>query len=313
MSDYRFKIGMYLPELQMPFEESLDTARDIGVDYIWYNDRSYAKSFMEMSDAEVEAVADRVKERGQQLFLLSPGGCLKQVHLAELELEGMEQHPEFRAEMDSLVRSMEVAAHLGVAAVNTFTFAWPGEYSAGKPTWPMRWQTRGGIIADVDMEKLFKAFSLMVEHAERYQVDIALGMMPWNYTNTTGNFRRVVERVGSRRLKVMWGPADNTNCGEWDVATAGFHNVRPYLYGLHLKDLRVNEGIKLDFDYCPIGEGDVDYLTVLRQLRDHDCDVILSLSTHYRLPGGTAEDAMRTNHANLTALIKQVEEEGVST
>ena len=140
-------------------------------------------------------------------------------------------------------------------------------------------------------------------------MDVALGMMPWNYTNTTGNFRRVAERVGSRRIKVMWGPADNTNCGEWDVATAGFHNVRPYLYGLHLKDLRVNDGLRLDFDYCPIGEGDVDYLAVLRQLRDHDCDVILSLSTHFRPDGGTAEDAMRTNHANLTALIRQVEED----
>ena len=222
----------------------------------------------------------------------------------------MEKHAEFRAEMDSLVRTMEVAAHLGVAAVNTFTFAWPGEYSAGKPTWPMRWLTRGGIIADVDMDKVVKALSLIAEQAERHGVDVALGMMPWNYTNTTGNFRRVAERVGSRRIKVMWGPADNTNCGEWDVATAGFHNVRPYLYGLHLKDLRVNDGLKLDFDYCPIGEGDVDYLTVLRQLRDHDCDAILSLSTHYRPPGGTAEDAMRTNHANLTALIKQVKAEG---
>jgi hypothetical protein len=26
--------------------------------------------------------------------------------------------------------------------------------------------------------------------------------------------------------------------------------------GLHIKDLRVNDGIKLYFDYCPIGEGD---------------------------------------------------------
>ena len=195
MSDYRFKLGMYLPELQMPFEEALATARDIGVEYIWYNDRSYEKSFMEMSDAEVDAVAASVSEHGLQLFLLSPGGCFKQVHLADLKLEDMENHPEFRAEMDSLVRTMEVAAHLGVPAVNTFTFAWPGEYSAGKPTWPMRWLTRGGVIADVDMEKLVKAFSLMVEHAERHQVDIALGMMPWNYTNTTGNFRRVVEQV----------------------------------------------------------------------------------------------------------------------
>ena len=47
-------------------------------------------------------------------------------------------------------------------------------------------------------------------------------MMPWNYTNTTGNFRRLAERLGSDRIKVMWGPADNYNCGEWDAVTTGF-------------------------------------------------------------------------------------------
>ena len=57
-----------------------------------------------------------------------------------------------------------------MGAVCTFTFAWPGEYTAGKPTWPMRWLTRGGVIADGDMEKLLKAFSLVLEQAERYAV-----------------------------------------------------------------------------------------------------------------------------------------------
>ena len=172
-----------------------------------------------------------------------------------------------------------------------------------------RWLTRGGVISDLDLDKLVKAFSLVTEQAERHGVDVAVGMMPWNYTNTTGNFRRVAERVGSRRLKVMWGPADNTNCGEWDVATAGFHNVRPYLYGLHLKDVRVNDGLNLDFDYCPIGEGDTDYPTILRNLRDHGCSVYLSLSTHFQTPSGSGEEAMRINCANMRELIRQVEEE----
>lgn len=107
----------------------------------------------------------------------------------------------------------------------------------------------------------------------------------------------------------MWGPADNTNCGELDVATAGFTNMRPYIYGVHLKDLRVIDGLKLEFDYCPIGEGEVDYLTVLRNLRDHNLDVYLSVSTHFTPPSGSRTEAMRTNVANIKELVRQVESE----
>ena len=86
--------------------------------------------------------------------------------------------------------------------------------------------------------------------------------------------------------------------------------MRPYLHGLHLKDLRVIDGLHLDFEYCPIGEGDVDYLTVLRNLRDHQCDAVLSVATHFQPPSGSAEEAMRINYANLKALIHKVEAEG---
>ena len=109
-------------------------------------------------------------------------------------------------------------------------------------------------------------------------------MMPWNYTNTTGNFHQLTEQVGSQRIKVMWGPADNMNSGEWDTTTAGFQNVRPFLHGLHLKDLHVEDGLRLKFQYRPLGEGDVDYLTILRSLRVHRSEAILSVSTHFLPP-----------------------------
>jgi hypothetical protein len=65
---------------------------------------------------------------------------------------------------------MQIALDLGIDTVGTFTFAWPGEYSAGKPTWPMRWLTRGGYIANVDLDKLVMAFSLVMEEAECIEI-----------------------------------------------------------------------------------------------------------------------------------------------
>ncbi len=316
MTSHNFKLGMFLTEPQLPFEEALDLAAELEVKYLWFmgngtvSGRTEDKPLVDMSDGEIDEMQAKLKSRNQEFFLLLNRPHFKGIHLTEFDLDNMEEHPTFKRDLDELKRTMEIAAYLGVPAVNVFSFLWPGEL-AGKQTWPMRWMTRGGIISDLDMDKLVKAFSLIMEQGERHKVDVAVSMMPWNYTNTTGNFRRVAERVGSARMKVMWGPADNTNCGENDTATAGFQNIRPYLYGLHIKDLRVNDGLSLDFEYCPFGEGDTDYLTVFRNLRDHDCDVFVSLATHFQPPGGTNVDAMRINAANIKKLLKQVEEEKV--
>lgn len=308
MTDYNFKLGMYLPELGLPFDEALAKAKEIGVDYVWFNRLGEDEPpLSQLSDAEVDHMGERVARHGLEIFLLNLGNPFKQIHLTDLELDSMMDQPAFRQDLDDLIRSIQIAARLGIGAVGVFTFAWPGEYTAGKPTWPMRWLTRGGYIADVDLEKLIKAFSLAIEPAERYGVDLALSMMPWNYTNTTGNFRRLAEALDSRRIKVVWGPADNLNCGELDVETAGFHNVKPYLHGLHLKDLHLINGLQCAFEYRPLGEGDVDYVAILRNLRDHHCQVFLSVATHFLPPSGSREEAMRTNVANLKALIQQAE------
>ncbi len=307
--NYRFKLGMYLPELQLPFDQALAKAKEIGVESVWFNRLHQEAEIAQLSDAEADRMAQRVQRHGLEIFLLSAGSSFKHIHLTELDKDKPTANDLFQKDLAELVRCMEIASRIGVGAVGAFTFAWPGEYSAGKPTWGMRWLTRGGYIAEVDMKKWVAAFSLVAEEAEKHKVDVALSMMPWNYTNTTGNFRRLVEAVGSRRLKVMWGPADNFNSGEWDVSTAGFYNVRPHLHGLHLKDLHVSDGLRLKFEYRPLGTGDVDYPGVLRNLRAHGSDAVLSLSTHFTPAGGTKEDAMRTNYANLQRLIREVESE----
>jgi sugar phosphate isomerase/epimerase len=303
---YEFKLGMYLGELRQPFEESLTTARDLGARYVWCGTHSQNRILAQLSDAEIDRAAQQVAAHGLEIFLLDGGGLFKPVHLAELELGKMLEHEQFKQHYGLLKRSMEVAARLGVGAVACSSFAWPAEYTAGKPTWPMRWATRGGIISDVDMEKLVEAFSMLAELADNHNLNIALLMMQWNYANTSRNFRRIVEAVGSRRFKALWCPADNFNCGETDNATAGFENLRPYLHGVHAKDLRTINGAKLEFEYTPIGEGDVDYPTILRNLRDNNCDVVLSIATHFLPASGSSVEAMRTNYANMRRLIGQI-------
>ena len=306
MTDYRFKIGMDLQMTSLPFDEALALAEELGAGYGWFGDLGWAIDG-EITDAAVDGIGERAAQHGVQLFMIGAGGAFSKLHLAELELETLEDHPEFRQDFNRLIQTMGAANRLGADSVLAYTFAWPGEYSAGKPTWPMRWLTRGGVIADVDMEKLTKVFSLVAEQAEKYDVDVVLGNLPWHYTNTTGHCRDLVERVGSKRIKIMWHPSDNLTAGESDSATAGFINVRPYLHSLHVKDLRVLDGLALNFEYCPLGEGDVDYPTVLRNLRDHRSDAVFAVATHFRPLSGSGADAMRINFANLKPLMEQVE------
>ena len=305
---YRFKLGISIHELRMPLEDALALARDLGAEYVRFNRLEGEPEIADLTNEEIDNLGNRIARFGLKLNSISPGAPFKEIHLSDLKLDTLQDDPSFREAFCDLVKAMQIAMRLGVTAVDAFTFAWPGEYSAGKPTWPMRWQTRGGVISEIDLEKLAKAFGLVLEQAENYDIDIVLSQMAWNYTNTTTNLRVLAERLASPRIKVRWGPADNLNCGEWDVSTAGFRNVQPYLHSLHIKDLHVTDGLRCKFEYRPIGEGDVDYLTILRNLRDQRCDAVLAVATHFLPPSGSPEEAMRINVGNLKSLIERLEE-----
>src|SRR5690349_5585752 len=130
--DYRFKLGMYLGELDLPFDEALAKAREIGAEYVWFNQLKGETPVGRMSDAESDRLAERVKRHDLKVFLLNAGNPFKEIHLTDLSAKAPEEHPGFRQRLADLPRSMETARRLGVNAVGCFTFAWRGEYSAGK-------------------------------------------------------------------------------------------------------------------------------------------------------------------------------------
>ena len=308
---YRFKLAMWIDELrdrdELTLEQELEVAREIGIEHVWFQSVPGVTPIPEMSDAEVDRVGERLARYGRKLFMLSAWIPFHNLPLLDLDVKTMTRHPGFLKEFKAVVRSMQIAARLGAPAVLSYSFVWPGERGYGGPTWPMRWATRGGIIAEMDMEKLVKAFSLMLEQAEKYDVDLVLGMRPFNYVSSTGNFRRLAERLGSGRLKVQWSPADALLSAEWDQASAGFLNLRPYLHSIHMKDVQVLDGPRAQFGWRSLGDGQADYLRILRNLREHRSNAFLALATHFRPPSGSLIEAMHINYAKMKALIARVE------
>ena len=303
-STYTFKMGMFLDECGLPLDQAAELAQELGA--------SYAEFFVS-NDELTEQYAARCRRfldaAGLQVHACGASpNPLKLIHLDEIALADIPSHPEFVHDMDLLHRSIPFAKTVGSPHVLVQGFAWPGEYQNGarvSPTWQQRYATGGGEISETALDKLAKAFGLVADLAEREDINIAIGMMPWNYTNTSRNFRRIMERVGSPRLRCKWGPADNYNAGEHDTITTGYRNLKPYLTSLHLKDVHVVDGPGLEFEYRPIGTGDPDYAALFRTFAQDHTDIVIAVATHYIPPNGTRADAMRTNYANTLRLAHQ--------
>ena len=85
MGSHKFKLGMFLTEPQLPFEEALDLAAELGVKYLWYmcngqvSGRPEDKALVEMSEAEIDAMQAKV-QRSIRLRMRSLDGHIVDRH-----------------------------------------------------------------------------------------------------------------------------------------------------------------------------------------------------------------------------------------
>ena len=307
------KLAAWIDELSMPFDDALKIAADLGVSYVWFAEVPGRNPIGTMTDAEAEDIAAVVAGDGLKLFQICANHPLHFIRLADLEPGKEMEHPAFRKDVESLERAMQIASRLGVGAVLAYGLSWPGEWRSrhrtwGKsPTWPMRWATQGGIISESDLDALTEIFSSLAEKAAAYEVDLVLGMRPFHFLSSTTNFVRLAERVASPRLRAMWSPADSMLSAESNITDAGFRRIAPYLHSLHLKDVHVLDGPRGQYQWCALGDGEVNYPALARQLIAHDRPTYLAVATHFRPPEGTHADAMRINVERIHGLIEKAD------
>ena len=82
------RLGMYLPELKLPFERALATAKELGVEYVWFNRVPDGPAIEAMTDAEIDRLAARVDDHGLKMMLVQAGNPFKEIHLIELDPTG---------------------------------------------------------------------------------------------------------------------------------------------------------------------------------------------------------------------------------
>ena len=129
MFNYRFKLGMDLQMTGLSLDKALSLAEELGAEYGWFGDLRWAVD--EVTDARIDRIGELAARHGVKLFLIGAGGAFSKVHLADLELEILQDQLEFRQDFKRLIQAMQAANRLGVDSVLAYTFAWPGEYSSG--------------------------------------------------------------------------------------------------------------------------------------------------------------------------------------
>jgi len=122
------------------------------------------------------------------------------------------------------------------------------------------------------------------------------------YLGTAAEAVRVIERVGSPALKLVFDPGNGYFAGEQPFP-AGYEAARAHTAHVHIKDAKVNaDGMPV---FCAVGAGEIDYKGLFAAMRTDGYDGYVALETHYKGADGNAEIASRESLRSMIDLMEQ--------
>ncbi len=141
------------------------------------------------------------------------------------------------------------------------------------------------------VQGLIKMFSRAVGKAEEYGVRMAVEN---HFDLSSSEWLRIIEAVGSPNFGLCFDSANFWRQLEDPVKV--MRKMGKYVYATHLKDVKLYEGVTPDewyfFACTPLGEGLLDFQTLVEILHELDYDGILAFEVDYPHPDYSDEDQM---------------------
>jgi sugar phosphate isomerase/epimerase len=159
---------------------------------------------------------------------------------------------------------------------------------------------RGPLTPEIE-DRITAALIAPAEVAERAGVTLLLENEYACYLGTGAETARVVEKVGSPALKMVWDPGNAFMAGEKPFP-AGWEAAEPHVVHVHVKDARVTDAGKLE--WTVVGEGEIDFAGQFKALKAAGYTGAISLETHYQGPSGDKEEASRLCLAGMKRLVE---------
>ena len=302
MSALPFRFGAVTDELDDDLERAVAIARDLGVEAIELN-QVWGHNIVELADTEIAQVRRIVTESGVRVVAIDPP-CFKLCHVDHLPAGQIMDDPEVAQHFAMLQRALLLAQRLSAPFVRVFAFRRRGIAGLGNPSPRL---PDGGPIPPEALDRVAEALSEAARRAEAVGVVLALENVRSCWANTGANTARILDAVGSPALQALWDPGNDFVSGGVPYPN-GYEAVRPRVVHVHVKDARVIDPTAGLTRWEAIGDGEIDYPGQIRALLEDEYNGVVSLETHWRPDGGSAESASRTSFAGLLELVREAED-----
>ncbi|MFN8528102.1 MAG: sugar phosphate isomerase/epimerase family protein [Anaerolineae bacterium] len=166
------------------------------------------------------------------------------------------------------------------------------------------WWPHGDNYKPETEDRLVRSLSEIVQTAEDYGIDIVLETHVTTTLNTPQAIRRVIERTGSKRIKINLDPCNfvgdlQTAFNLKPMLTNLFAELGQYIATVHLKDFMLEDRFVVHITETVIGTGLMDFETILNLVHQTKPDAYVVIE---HLPVGLIPLAKR----NLTQKIKDL-------
>jgi len=122
-------------------------------------------------------------------------------------------------------------------------------------------------------DRLVKSLNEILQTADDHDIDIVLETHITTTLNTAATIKRVIERTGSKRLKVNLDPCNFVGdlqiaCNPTPMINELFGILGPYIATVHVKDFYLEDRFTVHISETVIGTGMMDFETILRRMHE---------------------------------------------
>ncbi|MGB5816193.1 MAG: sugar phosphate isomerase/epimerase family protein [Thermoanaerobaculia bacterium] len=278
-------LGVITNGISNDFEHALEVMVETGLEYA---------ELQFLWDKEVGDLSDDEMARAQSLIEAYDVkvSCISRHNFAGMLVGDTEVgDANYTRHMEGLERCIDMAKAFGTRLLRIMSFR--REMILFGRNGAEKWVASKGA-----WDQLLRLLEPPLQLAEDQDVVLALetgnnAMVPSAYLG-----RKLIDDLGSSRLKIMWDPCNSLYAME-PTYPDGYEALMPnYLGHIHIKDARVDMP-KATVEFCELGAGDmVPYLEPLAvRLKEDGYDGVISLESVYRPDDGDFEDGYRASVA----------------
>jgi sugar phosphate isomerase/epimerase len=262
-------------EISQDFEHALDVlleygVRDAELRGLW------GTNILDLTPEQQERARRALDERGIRV-------CSIASPLFKSKLPAAAQGPTPDAPGPRLERAIDLAEYFHTKLIRVFSF----------------W--REGELTEAVFQRIVAGLRPAVERAEEAGVVLGLENEHACFLGTGEEAARALREIDSPAFRAVWDPGNAYFAGEAPFP-AGYAAVRPYVVHVHVKDAA--RGADGKPRWTVVGEGEIDYPGQISALVADGYEGVLSLETHYKPEGGTAEQGSRRCLEGLLRLMR---------